>query len=289
MTVPAELQGRKGDMLAARVITPFVIAMVYGAHQFSALGTSPEHYLYTYVPLLGGLAACTELFIYYVTVTAEGWGKKSWKNLLALLGLVPYAFFLYIIGFLGLYSIYRGVVDAFSVWSIVAGIFWILIGYRGISQFYLMTEIVRLHDEAAKADHDMKVISDFSALMARDDLKAWFLDVAVLPHPKEEILRAIEREIIREPLAARVEWLKQGAFFLSTFQENVRSQSSLLTGAVARASRDTSPEKILAEASKIRAGAEVDSELWQRCLTESDQISSRIAAAVRLREARFVT
>jgi hypothetical protein len=282
MAVPAELQGRKGNMLAARVITPFIAAMVYGAYQFSALGTSPEHYLYTYVSLLGGLAACAGLFIYYVMVAAEGWGKKSWKNLLVLLGFVPYFFFLYIIGFLGLYSIYRGIVDGLSIWSILAGIFWILIGYRGISQFYLMTEIVRLHDEAAEADHDMKVISDFCTLLARDDLKAFFLDVAVLPHPKEEILRAIEREILREPLTARVEWLRRGADFLPCFQENVGSN------AVARA-RDTSLEKIRAEADKILAEANADSELYQRCLKEGDQISSRIAAAVRLREARFAS
>jgi hypothetical protein len=61
---------------------------------------------------------------------------------------MPYFFSIYIIGFLGFYAIYKGVVVSFSVWSILAGIFWIAIGYRGINQFYLMTEIVRRHGEA---------------------------------------------------------------------------------------------------------------------------------------------
>jgi hypothetical protein len=149
MTVPAELHGAKGDRLAARVALPFIAAMVYGTYEFLALGTSFEQYLYTYVPLLGGLAAFAGLLVYYLVVlTAKG--QKSWKNLLTLLGFLPYFFSLYIIGFLGVYSIYRNVIDGFSIWSVVAGVFWILVGYRGISQFYLMTEIVRRHDEAAK-------------------------------------------------------------------------------------------------------------------------------------------
>jgi hypothetical protein len=58
-----------------------------------------------------------------------------------------------------------------------------------------------------QADPDNKVTSDFAACMTRDELKtAVFHDVAVLPHPKETILRAIEREILREQLAARLEW-----------------------------------------------------------------------------------
>ena len=68
---------------------------------------------------------------------------------------------------------------------------------------------------------DNKVTSDFAACMTRDELKtAVFHDVAVLPHPKETILRAIEREILREQLAARLEWLKRGAAFLPCFQRD---------------------------------------------------------------------
>jgi hypothetical protein len=80
----------------------------------------------------------------------------------------------------------------------------------------------RLRRAEQQATQDKKVISDFAAHTARDDLKIdGFYDVAELPHPKEIILRAFEREIMREPLDARVENLKIGARFLLCVQKNV--------------------------------------------------------------------
>jgi hypothetical protein len=40
-----------------------------------------------------------------------------------------------------------GVIVSFSLWAICAGVFWVAIGYRGIDQFYLMTEIVEQHSK----------------------------------------------------------------------------------------------------------------------------------------------
>jgi hypothetical protein len=57
MSVPEELYGRKGDMLAASVLTPIVMAIIYGLYGFVARGASSNFYLYTYVPVLGGIAA----------------------------------------------------------------------------------------------------------------------------------------------------------------------------------------------------------------------------------------
>jgi hypothetical protein len=102
-----------------------------------------------------------------------------------------------------------------------------------------------------QADHDNTVTSDFSACMAQDKLKtAVFHDVAVLSHPKESILRAIEREILREQHADRIEWLKRGAAFLPCFQPD-------------------------------HAGS-----LLATVNAQRDHIATRIEAAVRLRNAR---
>ena len=148
LTVPAELEGAKGDRVAARVEAPIIAVMIYGIYKFIELGVSLDHYLYTYTPLLGGVAASAGLLTYYFIVARPH--KKSWKNLLLLLGFLPYFFSLYVIGFLGLYRIYGGVVGEFSIWSLIVGLFWVVVGYRIINQFYLMTEIVRRHDEALK-------------------------------------------------------------------------------------------------------------------------------------------
>jgi hypothetical protein len=66
---------------------------------------------------------------------------------LLLLGFLPYLFLTYVIVYFGLYAIYRGVIVSFSVWTILAGTFWVAFGYRGIDQFYLMTEIVKQHSK----------------------------------------------------------------------------------------------------------------------------------------------
>jgi hypothetical protein len=145
MSVPEELYGAKGDRLAGTVLAPILTAMIYGLYEFVAWGVSSNYYLYTYVPVLGGLGATAGLLTYYFRALCQR--NISWKNLLFLLGFLPFFFLIYIIGFLGFYTIYKGVMVSFSIWSILAGCFWVAIGYNGVNQFSLMTEIVRRHDE----------------------------------------------------------------------------------------------------------------------------------------------
>jgi len=47
----------------------------------------------------------------------------SWRTLLVLLAFLPYIYSLYIIGVLGLCTIFEGVIGAFSFWSMIAGFF----------------------------------------------------------------------------------------------------------------------------------------------------------------------
>ena len=144
-TVAPELRGTKGDILAARIEVPILAAMIYGIVEFIRLGWSLDHYFYTYAPVLGGVAASVGLFTYFFIVSVRR--KRSWKNLLVLLAFLPYLYSLYIIGVLGLYTIFEGIVGMFSFWSMISGIFWIFVGFHLIYRFYLMTEIVRQHDE----------------------------------------------------------------------------------------------------------------------------------------------
>ena len=105
-TVAPELRGTKGDILAARIEVPILAAMIYGIVEFIRLGWSLDHYFYTYAPVLGGVAASVGLFTYFFIVSVRQ--KRSWKNLLVLLGFLPYFYSLYIIGVLGLYTIIEG-------------------------------------------------------------------------------------------------------------------------------------------------------------------------------------
>ena len=144
-TVAPELRGTKGDILAARIEVPILAAMIYGIVEFIRLGWSLDHYFYTYAPVLGGVAASVGLFTYFFIVSVRR--KRSWKNLLVLLAFLPYFYSLYIIGVLGLYAIFEGIVGVFSFWSMIGGLVWVFVGFHLINRFYLMTEIVRQHDE----------------------------------------------------------------------------------------------------------------------------------------------
>src|SRR5690242_21333945 len=102
-TVAPELKGTKGDVVAARIEVPIVVVMIYGLVELIRLGWSQDHYLYTYTPVLGGVAASAGLFTYFFVVSVDR--ARSRRNLLVLLGLLPYFYSLYIMGFLGLYTI----------------------------------------------------------------------------------------------------------------------------------------------------------------------------------------
>ena len=119
--------------------------MIYGIVEFIRLGRSLDHYFYNYAPVLGGVAASVGLFTYFFIVSVRQ--KRSWENLLVLLGFLPYLYSLYIIGVLGLYAIFEGIVGVFSFWSMIGGLIWVFVGFHLIYRFYLMTEIVRQHDE----------------------------------------------------------------------------------------------------------------------------------------------
>jgi hypothetical protein len=154
-TVAPELKGTKGDIVAARIEVPILVAMTYGVVEFVRLGWSQDHYLYTYAPVLGGVAASVGLFTYFFIVSVRH--RRSWKNLLVLLGFLPYLYALYIMSVLGLYTIFEGIIGVFSFWTMLGGVFWVFIGFHLIYRFYLMTEIVRRHDEKSKlASHRLE-------------------------------------------------------------------------------------------------------------------------------------
>ena len=78
-TVPPELKGTKGDIMAARIEVPILAAMIYGIVEFIRLGWTQEYYLYTYASVLGGVAASAGLFTYFFSYPRNetGAGKTS--------------------------------------------------------------------------------------------------------------------------------------------------------------------------------------------------------------------
>lgn len=159
-SVPPELEGTKGDIMAARIEVPILAAIIFGIVEFIRFGWSQEYFLYTYAVVLGGVAASAGLFTYFFLLSAER--TRGRKNLLVLLGLLPYSYSLYLMGVLGLYTIVEGVIGEFSFLSMIGGVVWVFVGFHLIYRFYLVTEIVRRHDERAVPAHSTLRQGDMS-------------------------------------------------------------------------------------------------------------------------------
>jgi hypothetical protein len=146
----------------------------------------------------------------------------------------------------------------------------------------------------AIARADSKIVDDFAAFLGETTTRVdCFYDVNVLPHPKEAIIAAIEREIVRSPLEGYVDSLRTSAAWLWNFLEGIGPAPLPLSGVdLSQLPRGITPadhskraaelERIFASPNRRRDegrakhfGAIAD--------REAKQIEERIAAAVRLR------
>ena len=141
----------------------------------------------------------------------------------------------------------------------------------------------------AQAKSDDAIIAGLAALMVNGDIKAdAFYDDSVLKHPKEEILMALEREILREPSNDRVEWLEVAAAFLPSFQEEIGPRPLFWVGVdlaeLKRTTKDLKEQARIFATNNDRKRAEQFLVIMK---AESDRIRNRIGAAVRLRNERL--
>jgi hypothetical protein len=153
----------------------------------------------------------------------------------------------------------------------------------------VLNEAVTRADEQAK--RDVEIISDWGNLMEDRTIRPdAFYDVSVLPHPKEAIIAAIERQILWVPNQELVELLITASLFLWNFLHGVGSAPLPLLGEDLGPAHggEMTPEaldELRREAERIvtnpnRQRAEQFRAIADR---EAKLIDSRIAAAVRLR------
>lgn len=142
--------------------------------------------------------------------------------------------------------------------------------------------------EKLQAASDGEIVSDYADMLAKGDKPMGvFFDEALLPHPKETILSAIEREIVREADLPRVELLKSCAVFLADFRQGVGRKSIPYGGfdikAINAATSDPTEQiRMVANSPDI----EKAKKLGEDSQKEMVQIMRRVDAACRLREAR---
>lgn len=152
--------------------------------------------------------------------------------------------------------------------------------------------ITRADKQAAQ---DMDIVSDLGGLMANLTIRPdAFYDVSVLPHPKEAIIAAIERQILWAPNQELVQLLITGSLFLWNFHHGVGDIPLLWLGEdLGPAHRGEMTPEILNEIKRKaeRIANNPNKNRVEQFMTIADRenklIDERIAAAVRLREMRM--
>ena len=127
-------------MLVAKPTLPAVIALLYGAYKFFDLGIAPDHYPYTYIPAIGAVVSAICVFLYAFMSFTAPIKRSIGRMLVGLSGFIPYAFSLYLMGFLGAYSLWS-LHSRFSIGTLLFGLFWIAMGYRMLYTFWQITEL----------------------------------------------------------------------------------------------------------------------------------------------------
>jgi hypothetical protein len=144
-----------------------------------------------------------------------------------------------------------------------------------------------------RADTDRKIVSDYATFLEETETRQdCFYDASALPHPKETIITAIEREIIRSPREEYVDWLRSGVAFIWKFLDGVGPYPLPFPGVeTSQPPRGSASADPLVELTQIIAGPEFQRDVGRSAslLTiaeeENNEVLARIAAAIEIRRA----
>ena len=98
-----------------------------------------------------------------------------------------------------------------------------------------------------QAVSDAKIVADYASFIEKTKIPIdCFYDTNVLPHPKQAIIAAIERQIVQESSDARMEWLRAAPRFLWNFLEGVDAATvPLMAVDLDQLRRDIAPELVV--------------------------------------------
>lgn len=160
----------------------------------------------------------------------------------------------------------------------------VLAGLAAIVVGFLYFVRIGRQARAREVRIEKKMVSDYGYFLEHGG-GGLFQEESVLPHPKEKILDAIEAEIVREPLDARVEALKTTAVILAGFQSGVGPKSLVMPGlsgdefdALIKLGDVRASAKVIATASTAEAKAQFE-RLRKLYEADADHIMARMRHA----------
>lgn len=140
----AQDMGRVFGRIIIRIAPLLLLVFVYGVVNLVTMGTATGHYWQTYVPLGGAIASILSCLLYPI---AMFYGRSWLGASMAITGFIPYVFALFVMGVIGGGRLY-GLLSGFSVMGLVGGLFWLLVGYAILYNFWVFTEVVASADKA---------------------------------------------------------------------------------------------------------------------------------------------
>jgi hypothetical protein len=142
--------------------------------------------------------------------------------------------------------------------------------------------------DEGQAKSDRKIVSDYARFMVEAPTRMdCFYDASELPQPKEAIIAAIEREIVRSPLEKQVELLQTAGAFMWNFLEGIGPVPRPLEGYSPLPQGSTPADRddlrrIVASVEYIR-DVKITASLMDTAKKEDEKVEERIAAAIRIR------
>jgi hypothetical protein len=138
-----------------------------------------------------------------------------------------------------------------------------------------------------QVENDSRIIFDYAAFCEKYATRSdRFYDANVLPYPKEAIITAIERQIVRSPPGALLDWLRSGAIFMWNFLEGIGSDPLPFKGVdVSQVGTSADPEALrrIWANSEYQRDVERSSHFTEIAEREKKEVEERIAIALRIR------
>ena len=148
-------------------------------------------------------------------------------------------------------------------------------------------EIKAAAADLEQANRDAKIVTDYAVFMAETQTRSdCFYDASELPHPKEAIIAAIEREIVRSPHEELIEVLESAGAFMWNFLDGI-GPNPWPVESISQRPQDNTP----ADGDELRRiGASVEyirsvrsASLMDTAKKEDKKVEERIAAAINIR------
>ena len=147
--------------------------------------------------------------------------------------------------------------------------------------------------DAERAENDAKIVFAFSDFCGETTTRPdCFYDDSVLPHPKEAIISAIEREIVRSPLKAHVDWLQSARLFLWNFLTGVGDEPVPFKGSrisqlpLGDTPADREALRRIVASPEYQRDFERSSDLMAIAERQDKEVEERIDNALRIRSIR---